>query len=69
MNDIIKDLQWRYAVKKFDKNKKIPVEQIELLKQAFNLTPTSYGLQPIRLVIVSDRDKKNRLQQMAYDQA
>jgi len=69
MTDIIKDLQWRYAVKKFDKNKKLPVEKIELLKQAFNLTPTSYGLQPVRLVIVSDQEKKNELQKMAYDQA
>jgi len=69
MTDIIKDLQWRYAVKKFDKNKKLPAKKIELLKQAFNLTPTSYGLQSIRLVIVSNQEKKNRLQKMAYDQA
>jgi len=68
MTDIIKDLQWRYAVKKFDKNKKLSVQQIELLKQAFNLTPTSYGLQSIRLVIVTDEEKKNMLQKTAYDQ-
>ncbi len=68
MNTIIQDLQWRYAVKKFDETKKLNKEQIDLLKNAFNLTPTSYGLQPIRLVMVTDKSLKEQLQAHAYDQ-
>ena len=44
--NIIDSLKWRYAVKKFDTNKNLSEIQIETLKEAFNLTATSYGLQP-----------------------
>ncbi|APZ46614.1 NAD(P)H-dependent oxidoreductase [Polaribacter reichenbachii] len=51
----IESLQWRYAVKKFDKNKTLSAQQIETLKEAFNLTPTSYGLQPIKLAVIQNK--------------
>ena len=68
MKTIINDLQWRYAVKKFNPDKKLSDEQIVLLKKAFNLTPTSYGLQPIRMKIVSDDKLKAELKPAAFDQ-
>ena len=43
----IQNLQWRYAVKKFDDNKFLNQDQIDLLKEAFNLTqqlPTDCNL-------------------------
>ena len=52
MMNIIDSLKWRYAVKKFDTNKELSEVQIETLKEAFNLTATSYGLQPLKLVII-----------------
>ena len=55
--NIIDSLKWRYAVKKFDTNKNLSEKQIETLKEAFNLTATSYGLQPLKLVII--KNKKN----------
>ena len=45
----IANLEWRYAVKKFDDQKILEQQKINILKQAFNLTATSYGLQPIKL--------------------
>ena len=56
----IKALQWRYAVKKFDSEKILPEAKIDVLKQAFNLTATSYGLQPIRLVVVKNKGVAKR---------
>ncbi|RLD28361.1 MAG: NAD(P)H-dependent oxidoreductase [Bacteroidetes bacterium] len=53
--NIIKKLQWRYATKKFDSKLYIPVDKLSILKEAFNLTATSYGLQPIKLVIIKDK--------------
>ncbi len=67
-NAIIKALNWRYAVKKFDSEKKLNNLQIDLLKEAFNLTPTSYGLQPIRMKVISDESLKVKLKQAAFDQ-
>ena len=56
--DIIDRLKWRYATKKFDSKKILPKQTIEQLKEAFNLTATSYGLQPVTLVIVKDKEQR-----------
>ena len=45
--DVLEALNWRYAVKKFDPTKKLSVEQIDRIKKALQLTPTSMGLQLI----------------------
>lgn len=66
--NIIKSLEWRYACKKFDENKKLSDSQIEILKNAFNLTATSFGLQPVKLLIISNQEIKNSLLQHAYYQ-
>tara|TARA_R110000850_G_scaffold109659_1_gene222768 strand:- start:37758 stop:38393 length:636 start_codon:yes stop_codon:yes gene_type:complete len=58
---IIHDLQWRYATKKFDPSRKLSENQINILKESFNLTATSYGLQPIKLLIVEDAAIKKDL--------
>ncbi|MFC6860284.1 NAD(P)H-dependent oxidoreductase [Zunongwangia atlantica] len=65
----IKALQWRYAVKKFDSEKILPEAKIDVLKQAFNLTATSYGLQPIRLVVVKNKELQESLKEKAMNQA
>ena len=57
----IESLQWRYATKKFDTNKKLSNTQINTLKEAFNLTATSYGLQPIKLVVIQHKKIQERL--------
>lgn len=59
--NIIDCLQWRYATKSFNSSKYIPEDKLEILKQAFNLTATSYGLQPIKLVILQDKALQNKL--------
>jgi nitroreductase len=66
--NIIKSLEWRYACKKFDKNKKVTEEQINLLKKAFNLSATSYGLQPLKMLIAKNDEIKEKLFPHAYFQ-
>lgn len=66
--DIIESLQWRYATKKFDDLKKLNDDQINLLKNAFNLTATSYGLQPVKLLVISDQDLKLKLFKSSMNQ-
>ena len=58
---ILEQLKWRYATKKFDETKKVSSDTIETLKEAFNLTATSYGLQPIKLVIIKNKDIQQQL--------
>lgn len=68
MNTTIENLQWRYAVKKFDENKFLTQEQVNTLKEAFNLTPTSYGLQPIKLIVISNKEIQEQLVPHSWNQ-
>ena len=64
----IENLEWRYAVKKFDDQKFLEETQISTLKKAFNLTATSYGLQPIKLVIIKNKDIQQQLVKHSWNQ-
>ncbi|MDA9340042.1 NAD(P)H-dependent oxidoreductase [Polaribacter sp.] len=66
--NIIDSLKWRYAVKKFDTNKELSELQIETLKEAFNLTATSYGLQPLKLVIIKNKKIQEKLVPFSWNQ-
>jgi len=67
--NIIQQLKWRYATKKFDESKKLSKEKLSVLKEAFDLTATSYGLQPLKLVVVSNSKKIKELVPMSYNQS
>lgn len=67
--DTIKQLEWRYATKKFDKTKKLSASKLNILKQAFNLTATSFGLQTISLVVVTNSNLRVLLVEHAYKQS
>lgn len=66
--NIIDSLKWRYATKKFDDTKYISDAKIEVLKQAFNLTATSYGLQPVKLVVIKNKTLQQELVQHSMNQ-
>lgn len=64
----IHKLKWRYATKHFDSSRKLSEEKLEILKQTFNLTATSYGLQPVKMIVVSNQEIKNQLMPLTYNQ-
>ena len=66
--DVLEHMKWRYAVKKFDSERKLPKEKVERLKEAFNLTATSYGLQPFTLLVIKNKDIQNRLLPHSFGQ-
>ncbi len=61
MTDIIKQLNWRYATKAFDPNKKISEKDFDTLLEALRLSPSSMGLQPWRFVVVRDPALREQL--------
>tara|TARA_B110000091_G_C13750525_1_gene447473 strand:+ start:446 stop:1078 length:633 start_codon:yes stop_codon:yes gene_type:complete len=65
----IESLKWRYAVKKFDSNKSLTEAQINTLKDAFNLTATSYGLQPLKLVVLNNKMIQKELVAHSWNQS
>lgn len=68
MSTTIKQLEWRYAVKKFDASKMLDQSLVDILKHGFNLTATSYGLQPIRLVILENKHMQKQLVAHSFGQ-
>lgn len=68
METSLKALEWRYAVKKFDPDRRLEETSLEHLKTAFNLTATSYGLQPIRMLVVRHRELQEQLVKHSYGQ-
>jgi len=64
----IKQLQWRYATKKFDAIKVLPKAKLNIITQAFNLTATSFGLQTLKLVVIEDKKIREALIPASYNQ-
>lgn len=67
-SNTIEKLHWRYATKKFDSSKILSEEKLNILKESFNLTATSFGLQPLKLVVVSNAELKEKLMPFTYHQ-
>ncbi|MCC6508587.1 MAG: NAD(P)H-dependent oxidoreductase [Pirellulaceae bacterium] len=61
-------LTWRYAVKQFDAERKIPLDIWQVIEQALILTPSSFGLQPWQFVIVTDPQIKQQMPPRSWHQ-
>jgi nitroreductase len=66
--DLLRRLQWRYAVKAFDPNHKIPNACWDSLETALQLTPSSYGMQPWKFIVVEDQGLKEQLRAASWNQ-
>jgi nitroreductase len=66
---VLAQLRWRYATKKFDPTRKISPELWAKLEEAVILSPSSYGLQPWKFVVVTDPEMRKTLHAASYKQA
>lgn len=66
--DLLDQLHWRYATKRFDPARKIPAELWSALEEALILSPSSFGLQPWKFVVVTDPALKTKLRTVSWDQ-
>ena len=67
-SDILASRTWRYAVKKYNNSKRIEAADLEVIFKAINLAPTSYGLQPFKLIHVKGDEVRAKLKTAAYNQ-
>ncbi len=65
---LLAQLNWRYATKKFDPARKISAADWAALEQALILTPTSYGLQPYKFLVLTDLDLRAQLVPVSWGQ-
>jgi nitroreductase len=69
MKNIIESLEGRYATKKFDTTKKLTPTQLDMLLTAARLSPSSFGLQPWKFVVVTDTAVRAKLREAAWGQS
>jgi nitroreductase len=65
---LLNALQWRYATKVFDAAKKIPADVWQTLERALVLTPSSYGLQPYKFLVINDPARRAELLPHSWNQ-
>lgn len=65
---LLENLQWRYATKKMN-GEKIPQEQIDYILEAIRLSPSSSGLQPYEILVITNQELKEKIRPIAFDQS
>jgi nitroreductase/dihydropteridine reductase len=68
MSIIIEDLNWRYAVDQFDPKQKVSDDDLNTILEAFRLAPSSYGLQPLKLLVIENHSLRSELLAVSYNQ-
>ena len=66
LNDI---MGWRYATKKMNSSTAVPQEKVEAIVEAVRLAPTSSGLQPFELLVITNKELRAQIAQAANGQA
>lgn len=62
-------LNWRYAVKKFNSERKISAEDCHVLKESLRMTPSSYGLQPWKFILIESPELRAQLRAQSWNQS
>lgn len=65
---LLSQLNWRYATKAFDKDRKISASDWAALEETLVLTPSSYGTQPYKFLVISDPAVRERLVPVSWGQ-
>lgn len=65
---LLQDLQWRYATKKMN-GEQVAQEKVDYIIEATRLAPTSSGLQPFKVIQITDPELKAKIQPIAFGQS
>jgi nitroreductase len=68
-HDLLTALQWRYATKIFDADRRIPSGTWAALEQSLVLSPSSYGLQPWKFLVIDDPALRAELRPHSWNQS
>lgn len=67
--ELLTQLRWRYATKRFDAQKTIAADTWSALEQALLLAPSSFGLQPWKFVVVTTPALRQQLRAASWGQS
>jgi nitroreductase/dihydropteridine reductase len=66
--ELLEALQWRYATKKMN-GQKVPSAMVDNIIEAARLAPTSSGLQPFQILVITDITLKEAISKIAFGQS
>ncbi|MBY0411520.1 MAG: nitroreductase family protein [Burkholderiaceae bacterium] len=66
---LLERLQWRYAAKAMDPTQTVAQDKVERILEAARLAPTSSGLQPYEIFVVTNTEVRARIKPIAWNQA
>lgn len=66
--ELLNALQWRYATKKMN-GKPVSQEKVDTILKAAHLAPTSSGLQPFEIIVVTNPELKEKIKTVANGQS
>lgn len=66
--NLLAALNFRYATKAFDPSRKIPNETWHAIEKSLVLTPSSFGLQPWKFLIVENPEIREKLRTASWNQ-
>lgn len=66
---LLEKLNWRYATKKMDPSKAVARDKVDRIVEAARLAPTSSGLQPFEVIVVTNPEIRAQIQAVAWNQA
>jgi nitroreductase/dihydropteridine reductase len=66
--NLIEKLNWRYATKAMNQQI-VPQEKVDTILEAARLAPTSSGLQPFEIIVISNQELKEKIKPIAYNQS
>lgn len=66
---LIEKLQWRYATKKMDPTKIVSSEKVGQILEAVRLTASSSGLQPYEVFVITNKDIRQKIREVANNQS
>jgi nitroreductase/dihydropteridine reductase len=69
MSELLNKLEWRYACKKMDPTKSVPQDKVDRIVEAARLAPTSSGLQPFEIFVVTNPAVREQIKPKAWGQA
>ena len=67
--NLLELLRWRYATKKMDPSRVVAQDKIDRIVEAARLAPTSSGLQPFEIIAVTNREVRERIRAIAWNQS
>ncbi len=65
--ELLDKLNWRYAAKAMN-GKVVPEKKIKNILEAISLAPTSSGLQPFEVMVITNKELKEQIKPVAWNQ-